>query len=105
LQGVRTMRAVFTGVPAVRVDRTRGGVGDFQVLLEAPGLSGQGWCVASLYIDGFRANYDQLSGYQPSDLIGVEIYQRVSSAPVQYQQVASGCGVVLVWTKYMEERE
>jgi len=105
LQGVRTMRAVFTGAPSVRVERTRGGVGDFQVLLEAPGLSGQGWCVASLYIDGFRANYDQLSPYQPSDLIGVEIYQRVSSAPVQYQQVASGCGVVLVWTKYMEERE
>lgn len=104
LQGVRTMRAVFTAAPSVRVDKTRGGVGDFQVLLEAPGLSGQAWCVASLYIDGFRANYDQLSAYQPPDLIGVEIYQRVSSAPVQYQQVSSGCGVVLVWTKYVEER-
>ncbi len=104
LQGVRTMRAVFTGAPSVRVERTRGAIGDFQVLLEAPGLSGQGWCVASLYIDGFRANYEQLSAFQPSDLIGVEIYQRVSSAPLQYQQVASGCGVVLVWTKYMEER-
>ena len=105
LQGIRTMRAVFTGAPSVRVDRTRGAVGDFQVLLEAPGLSGQGWCVASLFIDGFRANYDQLSAYQPTDLIGIEIYQRVSSAPVQYQSVSSGCGVVLVWTKYMEERE
>lgn len=104
LQGIRTMRAVFTGAPSVRVERSRGGVGDFQVLLEAPGLSGQGWCVASLYIDGFRANYDQLSAYQPTDLIGIEIYQRVSTAPVQYQQVASGCGVVLVWTKYVEER-
>ncbi len=104
LQGVRTMRAVFTGAPSVRVDRTRGGVGDFQVLLEAPSLSGRAWCLAQLYIDGFRANYDQLSGYQPSDLIGVEIYQRVSSAPLQYQSVSSGCGVVLVWTKYVEER-
>lgn len=105
LQGVRTMRAVFTGAPSVRVDRTRGGVGDFQVLLEAPGLGGQAWCVATLYIDGFRASYDQLSAYQPPDLIGVEIYQRVTSAPVQYQTAGAVCGVVLVWTKYVEERD
>ena len=104
LEGIRTMRAVFTGAPSVRVERTRGAVGDFQVLLENPGLSGQAWCVASLFIDGFKANYDQLSGYQPSELIGVEIYQRASSAPLQYQSTATGCGVVLVWTKYVEGR-
>jgi len=104
LEGIRTMRAVFTGAPSVRVERTRGGVGDFQVLLERQGLSGQAWCLATLFIDGFKANYDQLSGYEPSDLIGVEIYQRPSSAPLQYQSTATGCGVVLVWTKYVEGR-
>ena len=104
LEGVRTMRAVFTGAPSVRVERARGGVGDFQILIDSPGLAGQGWCVASLFIDGFKARFEQLSGYQPTDLIGVEIYQRVSSAPLQYQSTASGCGVVLVWTKYMEGR-
>ena len=104
LAGIRTMRAVFTGAPSVRVERTRGGVGDFQILLESPGLSGQGWCLATLFIDGFKANYDQLSGYQPTDLVGVEIYQRASSAPLQYQSTATGCGVVLVWTKYVEGR-
>jgi len=105
LEGVRTMRAVFTGAPSVRVERARGGVGDFEILIESPGVSGQGWCVASLFIDGFKARFEQLSSYQPTDLIGVEIYQRVSSAPLQYQSTSSGCGVVLVWTKYMEGRE
>ena len=63
-------------------------------LLESPGLSGQQWCLATLFIDGFKANYDQLSGYQPTDLVGVEIYQRAASAPLQYQSTATGCGVV-----------
>ena len=104
LEGVRTMRAVFTGAPSVRVERARGGVGDFQILLEAPGISGQAWCVASLFIDGFKSRFEQLSQFQPTDLIGVEIYQRSSSAPLQYQSTATGCGVVLVWTKYVEGR-
>ncbi|HKC38898.1 MAG TPA: carboxypeptidase-like regulatory domain-containing protein, partial [Gemmatimonadales bacterium] len=76
LEGVRTMRAVFTGAPSVRVERARGSLADFQILIESPGLSGQGWCLASLFIDGFRARYEQLSSFQPTDLIGVEIYQR-----------------------------
>ncbi len=38
----------------------------------------------------------------PKDLAGVEMYPRASSAPIQYQQVATGCGVVLVWTKYLK---
>jgi len=104
LEGVRTMRAVFTGAPSVRVERARGGVGDFQILIESPSLAGQGWCLASLFIDGFKARFEQLSAYQPTDLMGVEIYQRASSAPLQYQSVSTGCGVVLVWTKYMEGR-
>ena len=102
LEGVRTMRAVFTGAPSVRVERSRGGVGDFQILMVSPSVSGQGWCVASLFIDGFKSRFEQLSSYQPRDLIGVEIYQRASSAPLQYQSTATGCGVVLVWTKAME---
>lgn len=104
LEGVRTMRAVFTGAPSVRVERARGGIGDFQILIESPSASGQGWCVASLYIDGFKARFEQLSAYQPPDLMGVEIYQRASTAPLQYQSTSTGCGVVLVWTKYMEGR-
>ena len=98
------MRAVFTGAPSVRVERAQGATADFQILIESPSISGQGWCVASLFIDGFKARFEQLSQYQPTDLIGVEIYQRASSAPLQYQSTATGCGVVLVWTKYVEGR-
>jgi len=104
LEGVRTMRAVFTGAPSVRVERAQGATADFQILIESPSISGQGWCVASLFIDGFKARFEQLAQYQPTDLLGVEIYQRASSAPLQYQSTATGCGVVLVWTKYVEGR-
>ena len=104
LAPIKTMRGVFTGVPSVQVGRARGASTDFIVLLPRPGAGGRGYCVASLYIDGFRSGYDQLSAYLPEDLAGMEVYVRPSEAPIQYQSVATGCGVVLVWTKYVEGR-
>jgi Carboxypeptidase regulatory-like domain len=35
----------------------------------------------------------------PSELAGIEIYQRAVQAPPQYQTMNGNCGVVLVWTK------
>jgi len=103
LARVKTMRGMFTQFPSVQVGRGRANA-DFIVLLPRPGAQGRGYCVASLYLDGFRSGYDQLSAYRPEDLAGVEIYVRPSEAPIQYQSVSTGCGVVLVWTKYVEAR-
>jgi hypothetical protein len=98
LAGVSSMRTVFATAPSVRLGRARSVV-DFVVLLPRPGGGGRAYCVAPLFIDGHRADYDQLAVYQPSDLKAVEIYVRPSNAPLQFQAVSSGCGVVLVWTK------
>ncbi len=35
----------------------------------------------------------------PSELAGIEIYQRAVQAPPQYQMLNGNCGVILVWTK------
>jgi hypothetical protein len=96
-----SMRSVLSSFPSIQLVKGRGNV-DFQALLPAPGADGRGWCVPALYIDGFLADWDQVHTYRPKDLVGVELYARPSSAPLQYQQVATGCGVVLIWTKYLK---
>jgi len=101
LKGLASLRSVFTTLPSVRLVRGSGNT-DFMALLPAPGAGGRGWCVPALYVDGFLSDWDQLHVYQPKDLAGVELYPRPSTVPPQYQQVATGCGVVLIWTKYLK---
>ncbi len=96
-----SLRAALTTLPTVRFARGPG-LTDFIVLLPNPGAGGRGYCVATLYVDGALSDYDQLHSYRPSDLVGVELYPRAASAPLQYQSVATGCGVVLIWTKYLK---
>ena len=99
--GMASMRSVLSSFPTIQLVRGQGNT-DFMALLPNPGVGGRGWCLAALYIDGFLADWDQVHTYRPQDLVGVEMYPRAASAPVQYQQVATGCGVVLIWTKYLK---
>jgi hypothetical protein len=101
IAGMASMRSVLSSLPSIQLVRGQGNT-DFIALLPNPGIGGRGWCRAALYIDGFLSDWDQLHVYRPKDLVGVEMYARASSAPVQYQQVATGCGVVLIWTKYLK---
>jgi hypothetical protein len=96
-----SMRSVLTSIPSVYLVKGRGN-SDFQALLPNPGIGGRGWCVPALYIDGALGDWDQVHTYRPKDLVGVEVYTRAGSAPLQYQQVATGCGVILIWTKYLK---
>jgi len=95
-----SMRSVLSSFPSIQLVKGRGN-SDFQALLPAPDAGGGGWCVPALYVDGFLADWDQVHTYRPQDLVGVELYARATSAPLQFQQAATGCGVVLVWTKYL----
>jgi hypothetical protein len=96
------LRAVLTTLPSIQLVRGQGNT-DFIALLPNPVIMGRGWCVAALYVDGAPPSaWDQIQSYQPKDLVGVELYARSAEAPVQYQQVATGCGVVLIWTKYLK---
>jgi len=101
IAGMASIRSVLSSMPSIQLVRGQGNT-DFMALLPNPGIGGRGWCVAALYIDGFLADWDQVHTYKPKDLVGVEMYARASSAPIQYQQVATGCGVVLIWTKYLK---
>ena len=101
IAGMASMRSVLTSMPSIQLVKGQGNT-DFIALLPNPGIGGRGWCVPGLYIDGFQADWEQIQTYKPKDLIGVEMYPRAASAPLQYQQVATGCGVVLVWTKYLK---
>ena len=101
IAGMASMRSVLSSLPSIQLVRGQGNT-DFMALLPNPGIGARGWCVAALYIDGFLADWDQVHTYKPKDLVGVEMYPRASSAPLQYQQVATGCGVVLIWTTYLK---
>ncbi len=92
-----SMRGVFGTIPSVRIRRARS-VFDLTVLL--PRGAG-GLCVAPLFIDGERADYDQLRTYRTADLVGVEVHPRASTVPQAFQSAFTDCGVVLVWTKYL----
>jgi hypothetical protein len=35
----------------------------------------------------------------PSEILAIEVYSNLISAPPQYQRRQATCGVVLVWTK------
>ncbi|HEY3045303.1 MAG TPA: carboxypeptidase regulatory-like domain-containing protein [Vicinamibacterales bacterium] len=61
------------------------------------------YCPPSYFIDGV---YYPLPPIQtpsipvvPSEVLAIEIYANLFSAPPQYQRRDSGCGVILVWTK------
>jgi len=102
IAGAGSVRSVLTTMPSVTIARGQG-LTDFVALLPSPGAGGNGWCVATLYIDGFLSDWDQVNVYKPTDLVGVEMYPRATTVPIQYQQSADRlCGVVLIWTKYLK---
>ena len=93
-----SLRGVLGTIPTVRLGQGPT-VFDVLVLLPKPGVGFL--CRAGLFIDGRRAEYEELASYRPADLIAVEVYPRASSVPVEFQSMGSGCGVVLIWTKYL----
>ena len=101
ITGAGSLRGAIGTLPTIRFERGSG-LKDFVAMLPNPGVGGRGYCVATLYIDGFLSDYDQLQGYRPSDLAGIEMYPRVTLAPIQFQTVGTGCGVLLIWTKYVK---
>lgn len=100
LKRMGSVRGAFYRFPSVRVAGSGRSVFDFQILLPA---AFRRFCVANLFIDGLRAAYEELAAYRAADLVGIEVYPRAMSAPARFQSAASSdCGVVLVWTKYVQ---
>jgi hypothetical protein len=101
IKGAGSLRGVVGALPTVRIGRGSG-IKDFVVMLPRPGVDARGYCVATLYVDGFLSDYDQLQNYRPEDLVGIEMYPRASLAPIQFQSISTGCGVLIIWTKYLK---
>jgi hypothetical protein len=61
------------------------------------------YCPPSYFIDGVYFPLPPIETPSlpvvPEEVLAIEIYSNVVSAPLQYQRLDSGCGVILVWTK------
>jgi hypothetical protein len=92
-----TLRSVLQSFPSVAVQGT---MNAFTVFMHSGSMS-SAYCVADLRIDGIPSTWDLLSSYEPKDIAAVEVYPRLSTVPLRYRNVASTCGMVLVWTTYL----
>jgi hypothetical protein len=61
------------------------------------------YCPPSYFIDGVYFPLPPLQTPSlplvPEEILGIEVYSNLSSAPPQYQRLDSSCGVILIWTK------
>ena len=61
------------------------------------------YCPPMYFIDGVFYPLPPLQTQSvpvvPSEILGIEVYSNLFSAPPQFQRRGSGCGVILIWTK------
>lgn len=90
---------IFRMVPGARIRPN--GTGYLVELQRDPSASTT--CPPAYFVDGiyFPMPAQQTLGVPivPSEILAVEVYSNLSSAPVQYQRREGVCGVILVWTK------
>jgi Carboxypeptidase regulatory-like domain len=106
--GAIQFEEVFRMVPGVRL-RPNGS----SYLVELQRGEGQitnralaNYCPPSYFIDGVYYPLPPVQAFQtpsvpvaPEEILAIEVYSNVFSAPPRYQRLDSGCGVILVWTK------
>jgi hypothetical protein len=88
---------LFTNLPGIRLDRTAFDETSLQM------RGAFGWCSPAFFIDGMYmrglSSSDVDDFVRPQDVANVEIYTE-SSAPPQFQPIMSGCGSIVIWTKW-----
>ena len=62
---------------------------------------GPGTCPMQVYVDGapMPRAFDLTMGPLPSQIAGIEVYGRPSTAPVQFAGADRSCGLILIWTR------
>ncbi|MGH7559440.1 MAG: carboxypeptidase regulatory-like domain-containing protein [Gemmatimonadales bacterium] len=103
--GAARMEEVFRLVPGILLRPSGMGYivefqrGQGQVL--NPRLSR--YCQPSYYIDGgyfpLPPNATVTLPVVPAEVLAIEVYSNLFSAPQQYQRRDSGCGIILIWTR------
>lgn len=92
---------LIQSIPGVRLSYQQG----FSILMDYKGTDdGQsaGLCVPSFYIDGQRSQYTagEIEGlYRADELAGVEVYARGNQRPMEFQDMNSHCGAIVIWTR------
>jgi hypothetical protein len=85
----------------VMVNNTKGQGAVMQEMAEMMQKSG-----SSAPPDGRMADYGGIDLVMAAhQLAAMEIYPRISSAPIKYQPLAGSCGVILIWSRDGSERE
>jgi hypothetical protein len=103
--GAVRFEEVFRMVPGVQL-RPNGS----SLLIELQRGEGQignptlgNYCPPLYFIDGvyFRLPPTQTPSVPivPAEILGIEVYSNLFSAPPQYQRRDGACGIILVWTK------
>jgi hypothetical protein len=90
-----TLSSVFSEFPSTRVESS--GVSTAFVV-SMPSSRG-GRCLANLFIDGVKADFEQLQFYRPNDIAAVEVYPHLFSVPPRFLR-ENECGAIIVWTKW-----
>lgn len=103
--GATRFEEIFRMVPGIRV-RPNGtgymvevGRGEGQIL----NPSAANYCPPAYFVDGVYFPLPPLQTATvpivPAEVLAIEVYSNLISAPPQYQRRQSNCGVILVWTK------
>jgi len=103
--GATRFEEIFRMVPGIKV-RPNGtgymvevGRGEGQIL----NPSAANYCPPAYFVDGVYFPLPPLQTATvpiiPAEVLAVEVYSNLISAPPQYQRRQSTCGVILVWTK------
>jgi hypothetical protein len=89
---------LFRMMPGVRVE---GDTSGFEKQLMVRGSQAR-WCKAAIYLDGRHVDglsADDINGMvSPHEIAAIEVYAG-SSVPPQFQEILSGCGSIVIWTK------
>jgi hypothetical protein len=94
-----SIRTLFQAIPSATV--TGRSEREFSVLLPAFGSLRRGNCVANVYVDGVRSDFEEVGSLSIDDVAAVEVYIRAAEVPPQFVNVSNSCGVILLWLKRM----
>ena len=92
---------LIQAIPGVRLSYNNG----FSILMDFRGSDdggSMGLCQPSLYLDGQRSQYSagEIEGmYRAEEIAGVEVYVRSNQRPIEFQDMNSNCGAVVIWTR------
>jgi hypothetical protein len=103
--GATRFEEIFRMVPGIRVRPNATGYlvevgrGEGQVL----NPSAANYCPPAYFVDGVYLPLPPLQTATvpivPAEILAIEVYSNLISAPPQYQRRSATCGVILVWTK------